>query len=156
MASTRRTVAKDINLHLLVEELALASVPGNVELRGFDQSSARVYAPSAEAKVVAQGTGISDDTAQPGELDLHSRDPLTAAQETALDATLSAHSATGRTTSQQSDDKQDTDLTALKVLWDVLDGSGLDGTALTAAQQDQYRHLFGKVLLRVLRGDRIV
>lgn len=156
MATTRREALKDINVNLLVEELALASVPGNLELRGFERVGPRIHSPLAAPRVVARGTGKADDTAQPGELDVHSRDPLTTAQETALDATLSAHSATGRTTSQQSDDKQGTDLTALKALWDVLDGSTLDGTALSAAQQDQYRHLIGKVLLRVLRGDRLV
>lgn len=102
MADVIKTVVKDFNPALLDEELNATIVPArDTFFAGFVRSptDSNVATPQARTVSVDRVAGTQDDAAE-GEIRFTFRDPLTGAEDTALDTTIAAHSATGTTPEQ--------------------------------------------------------
>lgn len=102
MVEVVKTVVKDFNPALLDEELDATIVPTrDTFFAGFVRSDtdSNVATPQARTVSVDRVAGTQDDAAE-GEIRFTFRDPLTGAEDTALDDTIAAHSATGTTAEQ--------------------------------------------------------
>jgi hypothetical protein len=115
MADVIKTVVKDFNPALLDEELNATIVPTrDTFFAGFVRSDtdSNVATPQARTVSVDRVAGTQDDAAE-GEIRFTFRDPLTGAEDTALDDTIAAHSATGTTAEQDRVTQDETDLDQL-------------------------------------------
>ncbi len=115
MADVIKTVVKDFNPSLLEEELDATIVPTRETFfAGFvrSQTDSNVATPQARTVSVDRVAGTQDDAAE-GEIRFTFRDPLTGAEDTALDDTLAAHDATGSSADQDRTDQDEADLDQL-------------------------------------------
>jgi hypothetical protein len=115
MVEVVKTVVKDFNPALLDEELNATIVPTrDTFFAGFvrSQTDSNVATPQARTVSVDRVAGTQDDAAE-GEIRFTFRDPLTGAEDTALDDTIAAHSATGTTAEQDRVTQDETDLDQL-------------------------------------------
>lgn len=115
MVDVVKTVVKDFNPSLMEEELDATIVPNRETFyAGFvrSQTDSNVATPQARTVSVDRVTGDTDDAAE-GEIRFTFRDPLTAAEDTALDDALAAHDATGSSADQDRVAQDETDLDQL-------------------------------------------
>jgi hypothetical protein len=115
MADVIKTVVKDFNPSLLEEELDATIVPTrDTFFAGFVRSDtdSNVATPQARTVSVDRVAGTQDDAAE-GEIRFTFRDPLTGAEDTALDDTLAAHVATGSSADQDRVAQDEADLDQL-------------------------------------------
>lgn len=130
MVDVVKTVVKDFNPALLAEELAATIVPTHdIDFAGFVRSDtdSNVATPQARTVSVNRVAGTQDDAAE-GEIRFVFRDPLTGAEDTALDDALTAHVATATTAEQDRIDLDATDLDQL--ITDLPNVTGMNLTAL--------------------------
>jgi len=115
MAEVIKTVVKDFNPALLAEELAATIVPTSAtDFAGFVRSDTDSNVATPQARTVSQdGVAGTRDDAVAGEIRFTFRDPLTAAEDTALDDALTAHVATVTTAEQDRTALDATDLDQL-------------------------------------------
>jgi len=151
MAEVVKIADKDINLSLLTEELAATIVPAyGLLLAGFTFSrSSGFYEPNGRATIIStrsdgQG-GTINDIAAIGELRFEFRSALTAAEDTALDGALTAHTATTKTNEQQNEAQDDIDAAQLLVDYGNWDG-------MTAVQRDATTKIMLRLQTRKLLG----
>ena len=102
MVDETRTVLKDFNRDLLVEELLASIVPfETLDMAGFVRQGQFIGTPAPGPRVIADDkVANTQDIAQPGELRFVVTSVLSGVEATALDATLSSHLSTGRTAEQ--------------------------------------------------------
>ncbi len=130
MVEVVKTVVKDFNPALLDEELNATIVPArDTDFAGFvrSQTDSNVATPQARTVSVDRVAGTQDDAAE-GEIRFTFRDPLTSAEDTALDTALTAHSATGTTSEQDRVALDASDLDQL--ITDLPNITGMNLTAL--------------------------
>lgn len=129
MAEVIKTVVKDFNPGLLEEELDATIVPQrDTFFAGFVRSTTDSNVATPEARTISEDrvNNVKDEAAE-GEIRFTFRNALTAAQETALDAALAAHNATGTSDEQDRDTQDEADLDQLIAdLDDVLTMSDAD------------------------------
>ena len=129
MVDVTKTVVKDFNPALLAEELAATIVPTHdIDFAGFVRSDTDSNVATPQARTVSQDrvAGTTDNAAE-GEIRFIFRDPLTGAEDTALDDTLTAHVATATTDEQDRIALDATDLDQL-----IADLPNIDTMNLTA------------------------
>lgn len=129
MAEVIKTVVKDFNPALLEQELDATIVPQrDTFYAGFVRSSTDSNVATPQARTVEEDrvAGTKDEAAE-GEIRFTFRNALTGAEDTALDAALAAHDATGSSTEQdrvaQDEDDLDqliTDLPNVTTMTDTL------------------------------------
>jgi hypothetical protein len=113
MATTVRVFVKDFNDDKLQEDLVSLPIQG-ITWVGFIRSGERLHTPFPEAsRVVGRSSADGDDIALRGELRFISPEPLTAPQNTSLDAILAAHNSATLTAEQVRQNQDNTDLDAL-------------------------------------------
>ena len=118
MVAETRTILKNFNRDLLIEELAASALPFiQADFSGFKRIDQYVGAPVIESRLILRkrnndGTYL-EDFAQPGEIRFEFSTALTAAEATALDSLLSAHDATQFTTEQTRENQDITDMDTL-------------------------------------------
>ena len=115
MADVIKTVVKDFNPSLLEEELDATIVPTrDTFFAGFVRSTTDSNIGEPQARIVSQDrvAGTQDDAAA-GEIRFTFRDPLTGAEDTALDDALAAHDATGSSSDQDRTAQDEADLDQL-------------------------------------------
>jgi len=115
MADVIKTVVKDFNPSLLEEELNATIVPArDTFFAGFVRSTtdSNIGEPQARTVSVDRVAGTQDDAAE-GEIRFTFRDPLTGAEDTALDDALAAHDATGTSQDQDRTAQDEADLDQL-------------------------------------------
>ncbi len=152
MADVVKIANKDINLPLLKEELAASIVPAyGLLMAGFNLPRGSLfYEPNSRATIIStrsdgQG-GTINDIAQIGELRFEFRSALSGAEDTALDAVLTAHVATTNTTEQDNKAQDVIDADQLLVdygNWDGMSAAQRDATTKLMLRL-QVRKLFGK------------
>ncbi len=115
MADVIKTVVKDFNPSLLEEELDATIVPvRDTFFAGFVRSPTDSNVATPEARTVSEDrVNNTTDEAAAGEIRFTFRDPLTGAEDTALDVTLAAHDATGTSEDQDRSDQDEADLDQL-------------------------------------------
>lgn len=91
---TTRIRNKTFNCDYLLEELKTATLPFiSIDFPGFDYNG-NLIEPISSAKVVAtikDSGGVTEITAQPGEMWFESKSPLTTLEKTTLDNILDNH-----------------------------------------------------------------
>ena len=145
MASDIRTILKNFNRDLLIEQLTASALPFIlVNLYGFERINRFVGAPATEPRlIVKDGVAGTEDFAQPGEIRFEFVTSLTAAEGIILDNLLIAHDATQRTVEQQRMNQDDSDLDSLVANFPNFD----------SFNQQQFR-TFVKVFARSYIRDR--
>lgn len=143
MVAEVRTVLKDFNRDLLVEELAASIVPfESLFLAGFDRLNRFVGTPAPGPKVIARDkVNNTQDIAQPGEIRFVVTSALSPVESAALDATLSSHIHTGRTAEQNRIAQDQSD-------WTTLQTQHPNIAAMDATQVRQYLSLLARVAIR--------
>jgi hypothetical protein len=143
MASDTRTVAKDFNRDLLLEQLAASALPFvSAFLAGFERLNRFVGTPSAAPRLITKdGVAGTSDFAQPGEIRFEFSTALTTAEGTALDSLLTAHVSTNRTADQSRQAQDETDLDALVANFPNYD-------SFTNAQFRSFVKLLARVVIR--------
>jgi hypothetical protein len=119
MTETKFTKVKDFNPELLKEEVNALSPPfpaREIWHAGFDPSttSRDQVVPIAGATKQVGRNGDVIDTAVKGEIRVTTRNPLTAAQNAAIDGAFDAHVATGKSANQLEQERIQADLAALR------------------------------------------
>ena len=145
METDIRTILKNFNRDLLIEELAASSLPFiAANLYGFERINRFVGAPAAEPRLITRdGVAGTEDFAQPGEIRFEFTTSLTVAEGTTLDNLLTGHDATQFTDEQQRQNKDETDLDALIANYPDYDSFN-----------NQQRNKFIKTLARVVIRER--
>lgn len=128
MAVQKYIKLKDFNPQLLKEELDALTLPARSPdwFAGFDRAANPEHAtPMSEAsrqvgkRNVKGETPTPPDFADKGEIRITTRNPLTAAEVTAVDDALDSHVASGRSTNQQKEDQITADVLELQVKFDL-------------------------------------
>ena len=91
MAEYTKTLPGNINRQLFAQEIRSAggALVGSIEIRGFEREtggateSIRFSAPTVVGRT-KDGSGVTEDTAQPGEVRINTTQDLTTPQEAAL------------------------------------------------------------------------
>lgn len=150
MASDTRTVAKDFNRDLLIDELVASALPFiSAFLAGFDRLNQFVGTPSAAPKLISKdGVAGTSDFADPGEIRFEFTTALTVAEGTALDNLLTAHVSTDRTSEQNRDDQDQSDL-------DTLVANFPNWDTFTSTQRNSFLKLLSRVVIREARRPPI-
>ena len=154
MADVTKIAVKNLNLPLLMEELATAGLgqPGLL-LAGFVRSNAQHYRPLGSRSVIGSRTAADgstiEDEADPGELRFRFPVDLTGPQDTALVAVLAAHVATDRSTGQ-TNTKADQDAIA------PLISNFQNWGTLSAAQKDANNRQVTRLVARLLDSSQNV
>lgn len=143
MVDEVRTVLKDFNRDLLVEQLLSSIVPfESLHLAGFVRLNQYVGTPAPGPRVISHDGVTGDtDTADPGELRFVVTSALSGLEATALDAVLSSHVSTGHTADQDRNNQDDADWTALETQWPNI-------AALDATQLRSYISTLARVAIR--------
>ena len=154
MADVTKIAVKNLNLPLLMEELAAAGLgqPGLL-LAGFVRFNAQHYQPLGSRSVIGSRTAPDgstiEDEADPGELRFRFPADLTGPQDTALVAVLAAHVAAERSTGQ-TNEKADQD--AIAPLVNNFQNWG----ALSAAEKDNNHRQLTRLVARLLDSSQNV
>ncbi len=116
MPTIKKFTPGAINFEKIVEELAALSLPMSTTYAGFQKASdlkRRVrqrFETTQEVGRRSDSTGLTIDTADPGEIRFTSDAPLRAEQEASIDAALTAHDSTQLTQEQTRTDKDEATL----------------------------------------------
>lgn len=120
MRTTRIRDKKTFNRDYLIEELKTSNLPFvGIDFVGFDLSG-NLITPISSAKVIAtikDSGGVTDITAQPGEIWFESKSSLTALEETTLDNVLDNHDNAVKTQEQVDKEQDITDLTEIENIY---------------------------------------
>lgn len=143
MADVTKFAVKNLNLPLLFVELqAVGLAQSGLLVAGFEHTQNQRYRPFAVRTVIGRSGDIVD-SADPGELRFRFPNPLSTAEDTALDGVLAAHDATQKSSDQ--DNKQaDADAVAPLV------SNYRDWATLTAAQKDNNARQLTRLVARLL------
>jgi len=146
MVDETRTVVKDFNRDLLVEELLASIVPfQSLDMAGFHRRGNFVAEPNAGPVVVFHDkVNNITDTAQPGEIRFVVTSVLSGLEAAALDAALSSHLHTNRTADQARLEQDQTDL-------DTLETNYPNWDSFTAANKDAFLKTLSRVVIREAR-----
>ena len=141
MAIQKYTKIRDFNTQLMAEEVQALSpaIPAfQQSFPGFDQSGGQATPIADASRVISRNGSTILDTAVRGEVRYETRDPLTAAEVTAIDGALDAHDETGRSTEQANSDRIQTDLATLRTRLPLITDPDLELVAqLTLDLADQ-------------------
>ena len=134
---------KNLNLPLLLDELRAAGLTQEgLLVAGFQHEGNQRYRPFTVRMVIGK-SGDVEDFADPGELRFRFADPLSVAEDAALDAVLAAHDATQSSTDQQNK-QSDQDAIAPLV------SNYRNWATLTAAQKDNNARQVTRLVARLL------
>lgn len=141
MADETRTVLKDFNRDLLIEQLVAAPLPfESLHLAGFVRLGRFRGTPAPGPRVIVDDkVANTQDIAQPGEIRFVFTTALTVGEAASLDTLLTAHVSTNRTREQDRLDQDQTDLDTLETNFPNFD----------SFDNSQFRS-FVKVLSRVV------
>lgn len=150
MADETRTVLKDFNRDLLIEELLASIVPfETLDMAGFVRQGQFIATPAPGPRVIAEDkVANTQDIAQPGELRFVVTSVLSGVEAVALDAALSSHVSTVRTAEQTRLEQDDADLNTLEIQFPNFDT--FDNT-----QFRNYTKLLARVVIRQARQSAI-
>lgn len=134
---------KNLNLSLLFDQLRAAGLTQQgLLVAGFEHVGNQRYRPFAVRTVIGR-SGDVEDFADPGELRFRFADPLSGAEDAALDGVLAAHDAT-QTSSDQDNKRADQDAI------DPLVANYRDWATLSAAQKDNNARQVTRLVARLL------
>ena len=134
---------KNLNLPLLFDELQAAGLAQQgLLVAGFEHVGNQRYRPFVVRTVIGK-SGDVEDFADPGELRFRFADPLSTAEDTALDGVLTAHDAT-QTSGDQDNKQADADAIAPLV------ANYRNWATLTAAQKDNNARQVTRLVARLL------
>lgn len=143
MADVTKFAVKNINLPLLFDQLQAAGLTQQgLLMAGFEHAQNQRYRPFAVRTEIGR-SGDVVDFADPGELRFRFANPLTGAEDTALDAVLAAHDAT-QTSSDQDNKQSDADAV------DPLVANYRDWATLSAAEKDNNARQVTRLVARLL------
>ncbi len=150
MADETRTVLKDFNRDLLIEELLASIVPfETLDMAGFVRQGQFIATPAPGPRVIAEDrVANTQDIAQPGEIRFVVTSVLSGVEAAALDAALSSHVSTVRTAEQSREEQDNTDLNTLEIQFPNFDS--FDNT-----QFRNYTKLLARVVIRQARQSPI-
>lgn len=143
MVDEVRTVVKDFNRDLLIEELQASIVPfESLYMAGFHRRGNFIAEPNA-APVVVFHDKVANviDTADPGEIRFVVTSALSGLEAAALDAALSSHIETVRTAEQSRTEQDEAD-------WTTLRAQHPNIGSMDATQVRQYLSLLARVVIR--------
>lgn len=145
-----KTVLKNFNRDLLIEEITAALPLVSLQLSGFERISEFIGAPATEPKLVLRrrnpdGTYF-EDFAQPGELRFDFSPDLTPAEDTILDGILSDHDSTGLTAEQTRRNQDTSDLDSLELNYPNYD-------AFNNTQRNNFLKTLARVVIRDARNS---
>ncbi|MCK5652550.1 MAG: hypothetical protein KAJ42_14275 [Gemmatimonadetes bacterium] len=134
---------KNLNLSLLLDQIRAAGLTQEgLLVAGFEHVGSQRYRPFTVRTVIGK-SGDVEDFADPGELRFRFPDPLTGAEDTALDGVLTAHDAT-QSSSDQQNKQADQDAIAPLV------ANYRDWATLTDAQKDNNARQVTRLVARLL------
>jgi hypothetical protein len=147
MVDVQKFALKNLNFELLTQELNASIVREfSVRISGFNSLNNFIYAPFAQAQVIARrsvGDTTVEETAEPGQLDFRFEDALTSAEDLALDLVLETHDAMQFSTGQ-TNNKADRDAIPRMVQ------TYQDWTTLDAAQKDNRTRELFRLMARMI------
>jgi len=143
MVDEVRTVLKDFNRDLLVEELLASIVPfESLQLAGFVRLNNYVGTPAPGPVVITRDKVANTvDEAQPGEIRFVVTSALSGLEAAALDAALSSHVSTNRTAEQDRVDQDASD-------WATLEAQYPNIGTLNDTQLRQYIANMARLMIR--------
>ena len=153
MSADVRTILKNFNRDLLLEELEGSALPfQSYQLSGFERFNRFEGQPTSEprrlSRILQSDGKYIEDFAAPGELRFEFSGDLTVAEDTALDTLLSSHDSTQRTSEQQRENKDKSDLDTLIAQWSNVDN-------MNNTQLRNYVKLLARVVLRERKAPPI-
>ena len=150
MVSEIRTVMKDFNRDLLLQELQTSPLFVSVQLAGFQRADEFTGTPaSRRISRIRQVDGTYvEDIAPAGEVRFEFTSELNASQASTLDALLAAHDSIGRTAEQSRIEQDDTDLDGLIANYPNYD-------SFTNAQRNSFIKALARVVIRDQRNTAI-
>ena len=150
MVDETRTVLKDFNRDLLIEQLTGPALPfESLHLAGFVRLGRFRGTPAPGPRVISSnGVAGTQDIAQPGEIRFVFTTALTGAEGSALDAMLAAHVSTNRTAAQDRFQQDEDDFDQLESLFPDYD-------SLNNGQRFAFLKLLARVVIRDRRNSSI-
>lgn len=123
MADETRTVLKDFNADLLIEQLVASALPfESKHFAGFVRLGQFRATPAPGPRVIVDNkVANTQDIAQPGEIRFVFTTALTVGEAAALDTLLAAHVSTNRTAEQDRLNQDKADLDQLESLFPGFD-----------------------------------